>query len=415
MPEIEQLTTTPVDHASSSEHSNPSHTEERSRFNKKGMLAVSLVGTALASVAATAANGNIEGAYKAAEATLTGHGHGGINLDPGIGHLVVGGQGIPYPKFEIGLTNTQEHSHLVEHTTQAPPKFDVIHPEDELSMPWAHLFSQDPEARDVKHAREDIKELLEVVKRREAQGYKVDSVDVQGFASDEVDQPGAGLNQVNPPNQTLADTRARAATEAVIAPVLRAEGYKLPIHILKGREIQDQAANTRIIHDARLHDMGLDAWIKEFNRHQGNFSPRELHNLERLSDERYVKVVLKMTRETPVAIHTTDLVTERDKSGGSVILIPLLIPLWRRRPKVAPKPKVVEEEPIGAPMIERVPYIPPRGKRQHARVLHPKMQRTTTLARIHKQPLPHNFHGANRKAHQVGQGRPHPMARAGRS
>ena len=348
---------------------------KRLELDGKKTMAIALAGTAALSAVATAREGDLTGFAQAAKNVLTGTPN----------------------KIDVDANRTDTHFGVTDplslkvNLSEAGPKFikttkdeqvvEINHDIGHADMPWALEFSQDPEAQNTNLAEAEIQSVASQIEDYKKHGYEVKSVSVKGFASDEDNDPGGGLGKPSPLNKELAKTRADAV-EKELAKDMRAADITDAIKNLGGREIIDPKLDHRIEQLAGARHMTVLELVQKYNRDRAAFSKADLEILDGLADDRFVKVVAVLEKDELVEVPIVSASSQ--EKHGSVIIVPFLIPIFRRR-KVGKGAAALEQQRLREARI--VPEYPLETQVRR-RGMH------SSTAHVRKQPRPHNYHGS---------------------
>ncbi len=382
-------------------HEADSTAERRGKVSVRLARLLSLYATIGASIFGTAAayENDSTPPYPAAVIAETNH----TTLTAG-GHDVAPGEDefmLPGVRFDASKTETlwkQDGGSWVEVHESVHEQADIQRRVEH--MMWARLFAEDPDARKTADRGHEVQMAAEDIGEAISDGWTVDKVTLHGFASDEDDtthvtgMPGAGLGVDSVKNVELAEHRADAVMDMLVEELKNkfTDTEIKAMHVLSsvGTEARDDDLNSELNALAKSNHMTVNDMIVAYNRgnHKG-FTSADLKVLDQLKDHRYVSIEMDMSRVKDV----TSLnyvegqwreVTE-DERTATVVVIPILIPIIRRRRETSPTP-VAARPPVARPQTRQ---IPPRtlGKvtPQHDRVgYHHKQPTTLNQGTSHK-------------------------------
>ncbi|MEI7689496.1 MAG: hypothetical protein WCI79_00840 [Candidatus Saccharibacteria bacterium] len=230
----------------------------------------------------------------------------------------------------------------------------VIETEVQL-MKYARLFDADPAALEI-NGLDMIPGVADQIIALQANGFTINKISVIGHASDEAiskgDGSGLGRNDIE--NVRLADKRGHAGddllAEALTQKIGAAEAQKLAdvTVVEKGIEVRDDAQAEAIDKMAESLNMTTVELIGKYNTHPETLSPEAKEVLDGLKSDRFVRFVIESSREV------TD---ENGDKSTEIVIIPILIPVFKRRkkePEPGPEP---EPTPGTQPNPEPEPFI----------------------------------------------------------
>lgn len=282
------------------------------------------------------------------------------------------------------------------------------------SMEWAEQFEKDPSAVEPR-GPEAIKDAVERIKELEAQGYTC-KVSVLGSSSDDSDvlngdNPGFGINDEK--NVKLAETRAGAVAELFIQDLKdelgeeKANDIEKSIVILGGKEVRDDQLAKAIDEMADKLGMPMDDLVMQFNRNPETLPIEAQELLDGLRQDRFVRIEIKATKQSvvelpsdPEMVTTTTTEKENDREV-KIIIIPILIPIFKRRnegindipPTTPPPPSTPPQYP---PTFPPKPQILNRGRQFNDTKKIDNYEKNYTDNSINqnmrrKQPRPYNY------------------------
>lgn len=272
--------------------------------------------------------------------------------------------GIELPGAEIDINLGQSEQIVETDTTQREvidtPEIRDISIDVQL-MEWARLFNIDPSAIEPS-GRDALISVINQIEQLKAEGSEIVSIEFQGYASGEDDwadyhsgdNPGFGKHSDK--NEKLAHVRSVAVKDLLFNQLQEAGVDNIAelrglTHILPGVEKEDATLADNIDQFAKSHGFSTVELVKQFNRDPGSLSAEARKTLEGLLDNRFVRiniVVKKAIEDRDIATNQVTTVEKvEQKDGFRLIIIPMLIPIFKRKRDIFLSP----DEPI--------PYEPP--------------------------------------------------------
>lgn len=273
-----------------------------------------------------------------------------IGVDAGVDtYDIIPGEGgtIRLPGVEVGAGIKEPDTASME-TTE--PAVDV------QQMEWARRFDSDPDAKRLNpNAPKAIEGAAEKVHKLEADGWRIDQITIQGFASDEGDDrqgdnPGFGM-PTNEKNIKLANKRATTVSE-IFEQKLEDDSANAdyPIVTKEGEEVRDDELAAQIEAEAQKLGMDTDDLVVQFNRDPESLPAEAREVLSGLYGDRFVRIEIEASREVTVP---------GEETTGSIILIPILIPIFKRHegptPVAPPSEIPIETEEDERPKFPHPP------------------------------------------------------------
>jgi hypothetical protein len=241
-------------------------------------------------------------------------------------------------------------------------------------MEWARLFDADPAAVEPR-GMEQIQETVATIKRLLDEGYSIDEITFTGTASDEDDHavthggtnPGFGKDSEK--NIKLANKRAKAVRSLVAGLIKeeltpdQAKDILAEFETEKGIEIQDPELVDNI--DSVAEDLGMTTvdLVMQYNRNPDSLPKSAQKILNGLRQDRFVKIEISASKVETQTEYKKITIGEfekggEDSKGVKLVIIPLIIPILRRRPDQTPKPPLVPEGSGRTPVVPIMPIIP---------------------------------------------------------
>lgn len=284
---------------------------------------------------------NNEGHVKYVDADL-----GTYDVVPGVGKVE-----LPGGMLEFGEKDTQ-----VRVVQQAPQYKEVtvtheqtVQGQNVQLMEWARQFEADPNAVEPR-GPEAIAATADTIQQLIDEGWTIEGVGFQGFASDEDDyaiehggnNPGFGIESQK--NVKLADKRA-GAVEVLVAKELankmgpESEGVIQKFNVIGGQEVVDPALASQIYDVADDLEMNPVDLVMQYNRDPQSLPAWAQETLNGLQNDRYVKIVISVSKEekvsVPITAGTSEIQTTTSEKRKVIVFIPVLIPIFKRRQKSA--------------------------------------------------------------------------------
>jgi len=335
---------------------------EQHKLDIKKTLAISALLTFLASAGATieadhVINPDIE--------TATPNPHvSKIETSADIYDIVPGETKFKLPGGEITYTVTGPEQTTNRQIVEQPPTITETVIESKTSateiqlMEWAQKFEIDPKAVEPR-GPEAIQTAVDQVQQLQADGWTIERIAVKGYASDESDSrngdnPGFGIEDEK--NNKLADKRAETV-EGLYKQQLEqnlgltsATSIESLIVVEPGEEVHDAKLANQI--DAMADSLGMSTvdLVMEFNRHPESLPTEAQELLDGLRQDRFVRIEISASKQivieqTADPIFTTvEIVRPGEKHEESIIVIPIIIPIFKRKRTSAPPP--IPPEPI---------------------------------------------------------------------
>jgi hypothetical protein len=351
-------------------------------FDGKATAIAGLGLTALASIGGTAA-ANETNELPASGSGIThsyeiaGNQHE-IGIDVGMQDAIPGPADINLPGVELwdGTLPVETTSKTVHYfdTEEFHEVYRDVETTEVQLMEWARLFDADPSSIEPR-GMEQIQETVATIKRLLSEGYSIDEITFTGTASDEDDyavthggtNPGFGKHSEK--NIKLANKRAKAVRSLVAGLIKeelspdQAKDLLAEFETDKGIEIQDPELVDSI--DSVAENLGMTTveLVMQYNRNPESLPKSAQKILNGLREDRFVKIEIRASKESQTNlikfVNSAEWVKEGSEgSSEKLVIIPIIIPIFRRRPGQTPNPPLVPEGSGRTPVVPIIPIIP---------------------------------------------------------
>jgi hypothetical protein len=320
--------------------------------------------TAVASALATLGASALGTIAANKEDPLAPRGKAGIEFNVGAGYqdILPGDAEFRLPGVHLDVIFTKEEMREISSPGQPGGAYiKLVRDNKDVLMEYAEKYAQSPESEELNGPDDNIQETLKVVQGLISNGYMV-QVGLEGLASDEnistmpagSHNPGFGIPE--PKNVELAEKRGNVIYDLLMESA-KDQGIDLSNvqFTISGREVEDSDLAQRIEEIAQRRNLSALALVRAYNDDDPNLglTRNELNVLSGLDKYRAVEISVIGCKivKTPGVAPGRHEVIERDSKQVTVVFIPVLIPIFRRKSGTDNSEAGIDEPPqvIGCP------------------------------------------------------------------
>lgn len=310
------------------------------RLDRRATALIALASTAVLSVLGTVEANSPNNTKPEPAATMRIDGPVGSYAELSVGRQDVrpGSPIFRLPGFRANFYGTSGQPEI-----QTPETNDDAPQETEVTiiyqrMAWARLFDKDPKAGESIDGDKALQDTLDAIKMFEDRGIPILSIEYEGSSSSEAVTKQAGdgrLNDYDEQNVLLAivrrDEEMARHKDAITNTFSAAMADKMIAG--EGKEQKDPILNQAIYYLAGQKGVDADTLLNDYNKNLNNIqlSDDERKILDELAAQRYVKITI--TTQKVNQWNEGDGGQQKDTSGVSFVIIPMILPIPRRRSK----------------------------------------------------------------------------------